>query len=58
MNNKQDRVTETAQKGEAIAASALAKADSLLMKTAALRHQISQLKDELAEDIATLKQKK
>ncbi|MBD2752231.1 hypothetical protein [Spirosoma validum] len=57
-SNKQDRVEETAQKGEATVADALAKADRLMAKTATLRHQVRQLKDALAEEIAIKEQKK
>lgn len=58
MSNNQDQVEAVAKKGEAITANALAKADSLLAKTATLRHQVNRLKDELAEEIANAEQKK
>lgn len=58
MNDTQKRVEEIAQKGEAMADEALAKVDSLMVKTATLRHQISRLKDDLTEDLASRELKK
>ena len=47
-----DKVQEAARKAEAIGSDALAKADRLLVKTATLRYQVNQLKNELIEKIA------
>jgi hypothetical protein len=55
--SNQTSLEEAAQRGEAIAANALAKADRLLGKTTTLRHQVNRLKDELAEEIATAEPK-
>ncbi len=57
-SNKQEKLDEAARKGEAMVSEALAKADKLLVKTASLRHQVSKLKDGLAEEIAVAEQKK
>ncbi len=57
-SNKQEKVDEAALKGEAMISDALAKADKLLVKTASLRHQVSKLKDDLAEENAVAEQKK
>ncbi len=58
MNDTQKRVEEIAQKGEVMADEALVKVDNLMAKTATLRHQISRLKDDLTEDLASRKLKK
>ncbi|UFH53933.1 hypothetical protein [Spirosoma sp. KNUC1025] len=57
-SKNQDKVEEIARKGEAIVGDALAKADSLLAKTATLRYQVNLLKDGLAKEIAVAEQKK
>jgi len=58
MNDNQSKVEEAARKAEAIGLDALEKADRLFVKTATLRYQVNQLKEELAEKIALSEQDK